>query len=376
MPQLRRVGGVCPCSKSVRWVADEASSCRSPARSAAAEPLRRRHPTATDRSRSDAMSVFVSAGSSAGSAARAEADRRHGWRARYVAGETLDDALDTVRSARRRGRDGDPRRARRGGHRARRAPIAAVEEYVRMLRRDRRPAGCDSNVSIKPTVLGLKIDEALLPRERRAHRGRGARARQLRAHRHGGRLDHRRHAAHLPRAARRATATSASVLQAYMRRTLRRHRASCRRRAPTSGSARGSTSSRATVAWKGYETVRAQLPAGAREAARARRLRRHRHPRRAPGRAARWRCSTGHRVPRERYEFQMLLGVEPELRRILIAGRATGCASTCPYGRDWYPYSMRRLRENPEIARHVLRSLIPGRRPAAEGALRPGTGRA
>ena len=24
MPQLRRVGGVCPCSKSVRWVADEA----------------------------------------------------------------------------------------------------------------------------------------------------------------------------------------------------------------------------------------------------------------------------------------------------------------------------------------------------------------
>ncbi len=24
MPQLRRVGGVCPCSKSVRWVAEEA----------------------------------------------------------------------------------------------------------------------------------------------------------------------------------------------------------------------------------------------------------------------------------------------------------------------------------------------------------------
>jgi hypothetical protein len=24
MPELRRVGGVCPCSKSVRWVQEEA----------------------------------------------------------------------------------------------------------------------------------------------------------------------------------------------------------------------------------------------------------------------------------------------------------------------------------------------------------------
>ena len=31
MPQLRRVGGVCPCSKSVRWVADEAIELPAPA---------------------------------------------------------------------------------------------------------------------------------------------------------------------------------------------------------------------------------------------------------------------------------------------------------------------------------------------------------
>ena len=30
MPQLRRVGGVCPCSKSVRWVADEAVELPAP----------------------------------------------------------------------------------------------------------------------------------------------------------------------------------------------------------------------------------------------------------------------------------------------------------------------------------------------------------
>jgi hypothetical protein len=28
---------------------------------------------------------------------------------------------------------------------------------------------------------------------------------------------------------------------------------------------------------------------------------------------------------------------------------------------DWYPYSIRRLRENPEVARHVLRALIARR---------------
>ena len=54
-------------------------------------------------------------------------------------------------------------------------------------------------------------------------------------------------------------------------------------------------------------------------------------------------------MPRERYEFQMLLGVDPELRKILIAG-GHRLRVYVPYGRDWYPYSTRRLRENPEVA--------------------------
>ena len=29
-----------------------------------------------------------------------------------------------------------------------------------------------------------------------------------------------------------------------------------------------------------------------------------------------------------------------------------------PYGRDWYAYSMRRLRENPNIAGHVVSNLL------------------
>ena len=62
-------------------------------------------------------------------------------------------------------------------------------------------------------------------------------------------------------------------------------------------------------------------------------------------------------VPKERYEFQMLLGVDPELRRSLIqAGHRLRVY--VPYGRDWYAYSTRRLKENPSIARHVLRSMV------------------
>ena len=64
-----------------------------------------------------------------------------------------------------------------------------------------------------------------------------------------------------------------------------------------------------------------------------------------------------HRVPRERYEFQMLLGVEDELRRILVAG-GHRLRVYVPFGGDWYLYSLRRLRENPAIAGHVTRAVL------------------
>ena len=62
-------------------------------------------------------------------------------------------------------------------------------------------------------------------------------------------------------------------------------------------------------------------------------------------------------VPRDRYEFQMLLGVDEELRRILIA-EGHRLRVYVPYGRDWYQYSVRRLRENPEVAGHVARAFF------------------
>lgn len=59
----------------------------------------------------------------------------------------------------------------------------------------------------------------------------------------------------------------------------------------------------------------------------------------------------------ETHEFQMLLGVGESLQpRIRAAG--SRIRLYCPYGPDWYAYSLRRLRENPKMAGYVLKSLF------------------
>jgi proline dehydrogenase len=71
------------------------------------------------------------------------------------------------------------------------------------------------------------------------------------------------------------------------------------------------------------------------------------------------------RLGADRYEFQMLLGVAEEARRRLIAD-GHRLRVYVPYGRAWYAYSVRRLKENPSIAgyvaRDVVRTIVPGMR--------------
>jgi proline dehydrogenase len=57
------------------------------------------------------------------------------------------------------------------------------------------------------------------------------------------------------------------------------------------------------------------------------------------------------------YEFQMLLGVDEELRQILI-GAGHRLRVYVPFGAHWHAYSMRRLKENPNIVGHVMRNLV------------------
>ena len=65
-------------------------------------------------------------------------------------------------------------------------------------------------------------------------------------------------------------------------------------------------------------------------------------------------------VDKSRYEFQMLLGVAGTMRsRLVNAGHPLRVY--VPFGERWHAYSMRRLRENPGIAMHIVRNLFTRR---------------
>jgi proline dehydrogenase len=71
-----------------------------------------------------------------------------------------------------------------------------------------------------------------------------------------------------------------------------------------------------------------------------------------------WLLSEGRRLVSERglgrqeYEFQMLLGVRPELGDELVR-EGHRLRIYVPFGRHWYEYSLRRLQENPRIAGYI-----------------------
>lgn len=62
-------------------------------------------------------------------------------------------------------------------------------------------------------------------------------------------------------------------------------------------------------------------------------------------------------LPKEQYEFQMLLGVR-EGRRDDLHDQGHPMRVYVPFGAQWYEYSVRRLRENPRVAGHVARETI------------------
>ncbi len=66
-----------------------------------------------------------------------------------------------------------------------------------------------------------------------------------------------------------------------------------------------------------------------------------------------------YQVPRDKYEFQMLYGVAPELRRTIVDAGHT-MRVYVPYGRHWFGYATRRLKENPKIVNSIVKSLLLG----------------
>jgi proline dehydrogenase len=74
-------------------------------------------------------------------------------------------------------------------------------------------------------------------------------------------------------------------------------------------------------------------------------------------------------VPREQYEFQMLLGVREERRDDLV-DQGHPMRVYVPFGAQWYEYSVRRLRENPRVAGQVAQATLSGWRRRLTGGKR------
>ena len=272
---------------------------------------------------------------------------------RYVAGDTLDDAVDTLRALNQEGAMGTVDIL---GEEVRDAAktTAAVAEYVRLLVRIEGEK-LDSNISIKPTMLGLKIDQALCENNLATIVGRAAEFENF------VRIDMEDHTCTestiqlYRRMHEKHPSTVGVVLQAYLHRTI----TDINRLLPLTPNIRickGIYREPREIAWKDFETIRANFVFATEKLL-------------SSGAYVGIATHDPHLVwagmqivdrlglDRDRYEFQMLLGVDPELRRIILSS-GHRLRVYVPYGRDWYPYSIRRLRENPSVAHHVVRAMF------------------
>jgi proline dehydrogenase len=67
--------------------------------------------------------------------------------------------------------------------------------------------------------------------------------------------------------------------------------------------------------------------------------------------------ATSHGLASDRYEFQMLYGIRRDLQTSLVAA-GYRMRVYVPFGREWFPYFMRRLGERPANVAFVLKALL------------------
>ncbi len=65
-------------------------------------------------------------------------------------------------------------------------------------------------------------------------------------------------------------------------------------------------------------------------------------------------------IPADRYEFQMLYGIRRDLQQALVA-QGYRVRVYLPFGREWFPYFMRRIGERPANLGFVVRSVLKER---------------
>jgi len=279
---------------------------------------------------------------------------------RYIAGEELDDALRVVHGLNAEGKLGtldvlgeevaDPDEAR--------AIAGAYREAIDAFARGR----LDSNISVKPTALGLKLGYELC-RENLEDVVRHAAERDNFV-----RIDMEDSSTtddtlRLYRDLRQAGLDHVGVvLQARLKRTLDDARELAELR-PNVRLCKGIYVEPPEIAFRDFDAVRGNFVEALEELLGAGSY---------VGIATHdeWLVEQGerlvseHGLAREDYEFQMLLGVRPALGDELVR-RGNRLRIYIPFGRQWYAYSLRRLQENPKIAGYIasdtVNRLLPGR---------------
>ncbi len=279
---------------------------------------------------------------------------------RYIAGEELDDALRVVHGLNAEGKLGtldvlgeevaDPDEAR--------AIAGAYREAIDAFARGR----LDSNISVKPTALGLKLGYELC-RENLEDVVRHAAERDNFV-----RIDMEDSSTtddtlRLYRDLRQAGLDHVGVvLQARLKRTLDDARELAELR-PNVRLCKGIYVEPPEIAFRDFDAVRGNFVEALEELLGAGSY---------VGIATHdeWLVEQGerlvseHGLAREDYEFQMLLGVRPGLGDELVR-RGNRLRIYIPFGRHWYAYSLRRLQENPKIAGYIasdtVNRLLPGR---------------
>jgi proline dehydrogenase len=277
---------------------------------------------------------------------------------RYIAGPTLGDAVDVVRALNEEGKMAtiDVLGEEISGRKEASALLAEYEGVFETIERE----GLDSNISVKLTGLGLNLDHDFC-KENASELVREAAAR-----RNFVRIDMEDSSTttrtlELYRELRQEGLDNVGVvLQAYMKRTLADVAALADLR-PNVRVCKGIYVEPPEIAFQEFETVRlnftealaALMDGGAYVAVAT-------HDD--------WLMSEALALIEERslepheYEFQMLLGVRPELGDELVR-EGHRLRIYVPYGRRWYEYSLRRLQENPKIAGYVALDTLKRLRP-------------
>ncbi|HEY6030603.1 MAG TPA: proline dehydrogenase family protein [Gaiellaceae bacterium] len=282
--------------------------------------------------------------------------RRHGMKlgaARFVAGETIDDAVPVLRGLNEKGLKANTTLLGEGvrDEAEAAAVVAAYEAALDRIAAER----LNVNLALKLTHLGLEIEEELA----RANLERVV----ARAATHGNfvRIDMEQSAfvdatLRIYRALREAGHENVgTVLQAYLYRSEDDLRSLLDLR-PNLRIVKGAYLEPAAVAYPqkldvdaAYERlVEVSLAEGGYTAVAT-------HDERLIEHAIRF--AEEHGIGRDRFELQLLYGVRPQLQLDLVRRGFTVLVAT-PYGPEWYPYLMRRLGERPANLLFFVRNLV------------------